>query len=95
MGVYINPPDVLKEVGRQLQAGDFKLLASQLNSDEVLFGLYDRGFFKNATQLYPEREMAEMTNQVVDGIIIHEGFFAVKTHIAKKYVDCELMEQQR
>ena len=94
MGVYINPPDALKEIGRQLPAKTFTEMAGMLKPDEVLFGLYDRGIFKNAIQLYCENEMHEMTKQVLDGIIIHEGFFAVKKDTAKKFSDVPLAEQQ-
>lgn len=94
MGVYLNPPDVLKEIGRQLPAGSFKEMTKMLGHDEALFGLYNRGFFKNATQLYCESEMSEMTKQVSEGIVIHEGFFAVKKDTAKKFSDIPLAEQQ-
>lgn len=95
MGVYLNPPDITKTIGKEIHGSSFNELKNQLNHDEVLIGLYDRFVFKNATQLYCEGEMHEMEQQVSQGIIKREGFFAVKISDAEKYSDGPLANQER
>ena len=93
MGSYFNPPGELPAVGRNLNAGDFRFLTSQLHQDEVLIGLYDRMIFKNAPHLYSTEEMEEFESQVRRGILINYGYYAVK--IGDPHLPSNLRDQEQ
>ena len=85
MGVYFNPPEEIREVGRLLRAGTFAELMAQLTSDEALFGLYDRfdAPFMNAAWLSSEDEFLVFENQVADGRIGRMGYYALPRAVAR------------
>lgn len=82
MGFYLNPPDSLREHGRILEGNGYARLLGQLRPGELLFGLYDRGIFKNAPWLYDREELLLFEEQASMGVIQREGFFAVPLDIA-------------
>jgi len=82
MGTYYNPPDDLPKLEgvRKIEGDGYESLVTQLGEDELLFGLYDRVFFKNAVHLYSEGEYNEFERQG----LVRLGFYAVPSkHIAR------------
>lgn len=77
MGTYYNPPMDVTVIGRELHGLGFDTLTGQLEDNECLVGLYDRGLFKNAVMMPDEREYHGFEQQVDRGIIIRMGFYAV------------------
>lgn len=82
MGQFINPPNKVKRIGRQLSGLSFPELVAQLAKDEELVGLYDRGMFMSAPNLticgrQDDSEFWELENQAADNRIFRLGFFAV------------------
>ncbi len=64
--------------GRCLRpADDFAGLKKQIHFGETLFGLYDRGFIKNAVFLKNEKEFLVFEEQTRSGLIKRFGFYAV------------------
>lgn len=94
MGYYFNPANKIKKVGRVLKGTAYNALIRQLKEDELLFGLYDRIIFKNAVQLFDEREFDEFEKQELSGNIKREGFFAIEKRTALKYCG-SIASQQR
>jgi hypothetical protein len=84
MSIYYNPPEEVQEVGRQLQAGSYSELVSQLRGDEMLFGLYDHLVFKHAPHLFSEAEMEEFEGQYRTGMLVNHDFFAVPRSVAEE-----------
>lgn len=76
MGVYF-PPNLIETVARKIEGESYETLNTQLRDGERLFGLYDRGPFKNCPWLNSQREFDEFENQVRRGIITRLGFFAL------------------
>lgn len=78
MGVYVNPPFTVKDVGRQLVgARDYESLARQLRDGEVLVGLFDRGIFFNAPHLFSAAEFEEFDKQYRSGMFLSASYWAV------------------
>lgn len=81
MGWYLNPHEVINQIGRRLPilyVGGFDYYQKQLGENEVLVGQFDRIVFKNTVVLFCEKEFDEFKKQLDNGIIILVGYFAVK-----------------
>ena len=84
MAIYFNPPEGVARGGRFLRlAGDFAELKKALHFGEALFGLYDRGFCKNAVFLKNEKEFLVFEEQARAGVIRRIGFYAVSRERAE------------
>ena len=95
MSTYFNPPDAIRKVGRELLIqGSFQTLVDQLKDDEVLFGLYDRGIFKNAVHLFDPAEMEVFEKQVRSSVLIRLGYYALSRNVAKSYCNCDSLRDQ-
>ena len=98
---YYNPPEQLPIVSRELVHRDspqshdrYKDLVAQLQDDELLFGLYDRGLFMNAAQLFSFAEFMEFEKQVQSGVIRRIGFFALAKAPALANLGRDLQDQR-
>jgi hypothetical protein len=98
---YYERPEELPKVSRKLIHCDspqlhdcYKNLVAQLQGDELLFGLYDRGFFMNAAQLFSLAEFMEFEKQVQGGVIRRIGFFALAKATALVNVGRDLQDQK-
>lgn len=77
MGMYFNPPQLIKSAGRKLiNSTRYIELTAQLEPGENLFGLFDRGVFFQAPYLYSEAEFLEFSKQIPE-TISHWEFYAV------------------
>ena len=94
MGNYFNPPESLPEIGRELRPGSYYQLLDQLETEEKLIGLYNRGSFYNAVHLYCPDEFGEFERQAKEGIILREGYFAVNSTKARTFMDHGWKEQE-
>lgn len=64
MGYYLNPPERVLQVGRELtHPFDYSELLAQIPSTECLVALGDRGMFKFAGLCYSEREYQAFASQ--------------------------------
>lgn len=97
MGYYVNPPEQLAQRGRQLNAdsASYEDIVSQLRPGERLFGLYDRGMFKNAVLLYSSDEFGEFEEQVKRRIIKRLGFYALSDDLSRAFLGRDVPEQIR
>lgn len=78
MSHYCNPPRDVQRIGRELvDASSLDRLEAQLEDNEVVIELYDRGRFLNAPWLHSAAEFEEFESQARDRIISRIGFFAV------------------
>ncbi len=83
MGQYI-PPEVAQK-GRKVSGTNFQTLKSQLKPDELLFGLFDRGIFKQAPYLYSEAEFGEFDRLYRTGVILSATYYALRVQEAQSY----------
>ena len=84
MAVYFNP---LEGIARAAAfcgwPGDFAELKKRLSFGEVLFGLYDRGFCKNAVFLKTRRSYLVFEEQAQRALSRRIGFYAVSRERAE------------
>ena len=79
MGQYFNPVDTLETQGRRLSGGgNYRMLISQLQPDEQLVGLYDRGLYKTAPYLNKQTEFDHFEESYNCGLFISREFYAVR-----------------
>lgn len=77
MGIYYNPVSDVPKIGRVISGTTFDELSSQLNSGEVLVGVYDRLIFKLAPYIPDAKELEEFESQYRRGDLISHAFYAV------------------
>lgn len=94
MGIYYNPGEEVRQVGRELKNGDFNSLRVQLREGELLFSLADvftartnplRALFVETQQDYTDSRIGE--NQGYYEIL---GFYAVPREQAERGCHCKL-----
>lgn len=79
MGLYINPPELVLEIGKPIEGNSFDELRQQLGPDENLFGSWfrlDRGFY-NVPWLRDESEYDQFVVQQLEGRLLLNGYYAV------------------
>jgi len=84
MGTYFNPPDKLRDVARKIEGNNYDELVKQLDSDEELFGHYQRPMFQNAVHLYSQAEFSHFQQQT--GIVLL-GYYAMPASEYEKLVN--------
>ena len=77
MGVYVNPPLKVRDVGRRLTGATYLQLCEQVRTGEVLIGLFDRGIFFNAPHLFSQEEFNEFDRQNRQGVFLSAAYYAV------------------
>jgi hypothetical protein len=87
MGTYFNPADELPEVARPMQGCNFTELKAQLSPNERLFGLYDRGVFRIAVEIYNQAEFDEFYGQYRAGLFLDYNYYALPEDIYKERCD--------
>jgi hypothetical protein len=81
---FFNPPGRVRDIGRQLTAGQFGDLAFQLREDEVLLALYrNQVDALVATHLHSRKRMDEMEEFYGPA----EGYFALARRVANEGLD--------
>ncbi len=98
MGYYINPPQILPEIGRRLDITvSYNHLIDELQDDELLFIHLDRGMFQNAAYLFRREEFEEFEefSSQIDGLVFL-GYYAVNKDVAAKHgIGDNAPEQER
>lgn len=94
MGIYYNPGEKVRQVGRELKNGDFDSLRAQLQEGELLFSLADvftartnplRALFVETQQDYTDSQIGE-----IRGYYEILGFYAVPREEAERGCHCKL-----
>jgi len=81
MGQYLNPPKELQNQGRVIKGEEYQELVDQLQPDELLFALLDRGPFIQAPYLFCEEEFEEFR----DVRFKSRTYFALDANVASQY----------
>lgn len=83
MGIYINPPELVKQQGRRVVGDNYEAIVKQLEPGEALAAYVDRGPFKQAPVLPDAYEFEEFHIQYRRGQVLRCDFYAVPEALAE------------